>query len=204
MNIAFWRLPSCDPLFLKFFDPWYEERDRKRKVFKGTRPDAQAYTRPGIRAKDASPLAQESQERVAKDISVMIDAVKEDFPTYLDVHGEPSIDWINAFDAYYDEQRIKSIIKKSDPKDFGNLYFVTCCEFGALLGHVFTQYRDCLEWLTDWPYWESGILDTTTGVRIHVFHWAVKKMSSYGVDDGFRAKFLATIKLIDHGWKPDE
>ncbi len=202
MTIAFWKLPSCDPLFMKFFDHWYKEPDRQRKVFKGTRPDAQAFTNPGIHAQDASPLRAEGQQAANKQIATMIDAVKADFPTYLEVTGDPSIDWIHAFDSYYNEKRIKALIKESDPKDFSNLYFVSCCEFGALIGHVFTQYRDGLEWLPDWPYWESGILDTNAGVRIHVFHWAIKKLSSYGVDDGYRAKFLATINLIDRGWRP--
>lgn len=198
------KLPDCDNLFRKFFDHWYKDEDRKRKGFPATRPDAQKFAYAGYSAEQVSPLSKEGQTRVLKHINTMIDAVKADFPGYLPITGEPTLDWIDAFDRFYTAKEIRSLIKDSNPKEFDNRYLVTCCEFGALIGHVFTTYRDDLEWLPDWPYWESGILDTKTGYRIHVFHWAIKKLSSYGVDDGYRAKLLATVALIDRGWDAND
>jgi hypothetical protein len=32
-------LPHCDDLFLRYFDRWYSNADRKRKRFRATRPD---------------------------------------------------------------------------------------------------------------------------------------------------------------------
>lgn len=45
-----------------------------------------------------------------------------------------------------------------------------------------------LEWCYEYPYWESSLFAPKTGTVIPPFHFAVKKMSEYGVDDGFVAK----------------
>jgi hypothetical protein len=36
-----------------------------------------------------------------------------------------------------------------------------------------------------------------TGISMPVFHWAMKKMSSYGVDDAFVAKINACVQLLE-------
>jgi hypothetical protein len=51
-----------------------------------------------------------------------------------------------------------------------------------------------LEWLGSAPYWESSLWYAPTGASIHPFHWAIKKMSSYGVDDGLRFKLLTALE----------
>ena len=55
-----------------------------------------------------------------------------------------------------------------------------------------------LSWLYDWPYWESALYDQETRSRINVFHWAVKKMSEYGVEDGLTDKLNACRTLQSH------
>ena len=78
---------------------------------------------------------------------------------------------------------------------------VLCCEFGAVLGHTLLGLTGRTAWLPDWPYWESAIYDCTSGYRVNVFHWAIKKLSDYGIDDGYRAKLLKCAELIGNGWR---
>ncbi len=195
------RLPDCDRLFKRFFDSWYSDDERKRKIFEATRPDAQQYARPGTPANKVSPLTIRGQISAKKHIAAMLEAATGDFPTYLKVSGKPNIQWVHAFDKYYDRDAVLSLVNRSDPSDFTNDYLVICCEFGALMGDVFIQRRRHLKWLPDWPYWESSIYDSRSGYRIAVFHWAIKKLSSYGLKDGYRSKLLGCVDLIDREWK---
>ena len=57
-----------------------------------------------------------------------------------------------------------------------------------------------LEWLADWPYWESALLDVPSGYRINVFHWAIKRFSEYGLEDGYRAKVAKCLEMVRDGW----
>ncbi len=56
---------------------------------------------------------------------------------------------------------------------------------------------DGLMWLYDWPYWESSIYDPQTGQLFPVFHWAIKKFSCYGINDGFKDKLLMCSQMIE-------
>ena len=89
---------------------------------------------------------------------------------------------------------------RSNPADRGNELVVTICEFGAVLGHVMGKEEPSLEWLPDWPYWESGLLDVPSGNRINVFHWAIKRFSDYGLHDGYGAKLAKCLALVRDGW----
>jgi hypothetical protein len=192
------KLPHCDELFLRYFNCWCDDDDRKRRGFSATRPDMlQMDSLVGLLAQEASPLAQDSQDQVLDKISAMIEAAEEDWQNYLKVYGKLSLDWIEAFDEYHDRKRIQDVIDRSDPANFTNDYVIVCCEFGAALGHVLQSLQPRLVWLPDWPYWESSVFDPKTGSVLPVFHWAVKKMSEYGVDDGFAEKVQACIQLLD-------
>jgi hypothetical protein len=92
------------------------------------------------------------------------------------------------------------MVEASDPAKLGNELLVLCCEFGAVLGEVLRTAAPRLEWVYDWPDWESGLLDPAHGYRINVFHWAVKKFSDYGLDDGFAAKVAQCVSLVESGW----
>ena len=47
------------------------------------------------------------------------------------------------------------------------------------LGKVMREAEPQLEWLADWPYWESGLLDVPSGYHINVFQWAIKRFSEH-------------------------
>ena len=53
-----------------------------------------------------------------------------------------------------------------------------------------------LAWIPSRPYWETSIFDAETGNIIPVFHWAIKKFSTYGIDDGFAAKLQVCVQML--------
>jgi hypothetical protein len=190
-------LPHCDDLFVKFFDPWYDDAARQRRGFKATFPDiSQSDSLIGATQAMASCMVEEDQEHVLEQIDRMIDAVRHDWPGYLSVRGEIDLKWIDAFDRHYDRERIHAVVQRSDASDFSNDYVVVCCEFGAALSHVLRMAEPSFVWRLDWPYWDSSLLYPKTGTIVPVFHWSIKKMSEYGVDDGFAAKIKACLRIL--------
>ena len=192
------QLPHCDPLFRKFLDPWYSDGDRSRKQFEDTRPDILTCDEfVGVSVADLSVLSADGEDDVRGRIDRMLEACRGDWPSYLPVFGEIDQQWIEAFDEHYDRKKIADVIKRSDPKDFSNDYLVLVCEFGAALGHVLRAKQPRLLWRYDWPYWESSLVDCRSGAVIPPFHWAVKKFSEYGVDDGFAAKIDMCLHVLE-------
>lgn len=182
-------LPDCDELFLKYFDPWYDNDSRARRGFEATRPDMmQVPQLIGLTSEQAGPLLDESRLDAARQIDAMLESARGDFSTFLAVSGDPSLSWVDAYDRHFDRKKIRELLDASDPADFSNDYLVTCCEFGALLGHVLNEFTPRLEWYYEYPYWESSLFDPESGMLVPPFHFAVKKMSEYGVDDGLVAK----------------
>src|SRR5215472_2310214 len=185
-------LPDCDELFLRYFGPWLNEQDRKRRVYCATRPDVEHLSCQGeLEASDLSPLTPESQTVAAQQIQEMFAAAAEDWKRLLSVEGTPSLDWLREFDRYFQRRQIQETINRSDPHQYDNDYLVLCCELGSVLGVVLQALEPRLSWLYDWPYWESALFDRHTRSRVNVFHWAVKKMSEYGVEDGLIDKLDA-------------
>lgn len=146
---------------------------------------------------DIGPLTAEGRQDVLKQIETMTQAAKSDWARYLKVSGDLDLNWISAIDQHYHRDRIRDVIKDSQPDDFSNNYLVTCCEFGAAMGYVLRSICPRLLWYPDWPYWESALLDPQSNTLIPVFHWAVKKMSEYGVDDGFAEKIQVCIQMLN-------
>lgn len=191
------KLPHCDDLFVRFFAPWYEQDALARRIFHATFPDMlQDDSFVGLSQTEASRVVEEFQPQVLSQIDGMLEAARGDWPTYLRVSGTIDSGWVDAFDRHYTRTKIRQTIERSDPADFGNDYLVICCEFGAVLGHVLQSLQPRLVWRLDFPYWDSCLLDPDTGYSIAAFHWAVKKMSEYGVDDGFAAKVQACLQEL--------
>jgi hypothetical protein len=179
-------LPNADEIFAQFFDRWYDDDARQRKGFSHTRPDCIGY-REGLAASDFGPFDDEGGEELLGRVQEMLETAKTDWPGYLDVAGEPSVEWVDEFDRY--AERVEALVRESDPSDFSNDLLVLVCQFGAVLGTVLREQVPRLEWVAEWwPYWESSLYDPQTGNLIPPFHWAIKKFSSYGIDDGFSAK----------------
>lgn len=189
-------LPDADEVYSLFFDRWYDNDDRKRKGFTHTRPDMAACYRPGLDSSEISRLTAKSQTEVIRRIQRMLDAAQADWPSYLPVANEVSEHWIEAFDDFYDAKHVASVINRSAPDDFSNDLVVAVCQFGAVLGHMLLQFQPRLRWIPEWPYWESSLYDPVSGNVIPPFHWAMKKFSSYGIDDGFVRKVQMCLHVL--------
>lgn len=194
------RLPECDDVFRRFFGPWYRPEDLECRPYSATRPDVEAHSEPGRSAAAVSLLTAEDQVGVVEQIQEMLEAAAADWPAYLPVTEPVSLAWIEAFDRHWTRDRVADLLERSDPTDYGNDLLVTVCSFGVTLGHVLREAALQLEWLADQPYWESALLDVPRGYRINVFHWAIKRFSEYGLEDGYAAKVTKCLELIRRGW----
>lgn len=187
------KLPSCDELFAKFLSPWYPESERPTM----TRPDM--YIISGF---EGTPLQMDSLQylpdellaQTKKQIQTITHAALQDYQS-IARSERLTITVLNSVDEYYDRKCITKIIKNSDPTDYSNLYLVSVCEFGAMLGYLFIEQGE-FDWLYSYPYFHSIVVHRETGFGITVFDWAVKKFSEYGVDDGFAAKYHAALEGI--------
>jgi hypothetical protein len=198
-------LPHCDNLFLRFFDPWHDDVSRQSRGFKTTFPDIlQHKSFIGLSQEKASCIKEEMQHDVMQQIDRMADAARDDWPLFLSNTKDIDLNWIDGFDRHFNRDRIHEVIERSDPSDFSNDYIVICCEFGAALSYVLRNTLPRLIWRLNWPYWDSTLLDPKTGTAISVFHWAIKKMSEYGVDDGFAAKVKACVQFMNEERKISE
>ena len=174
--------------------PWYAKEFRPKM----TRPDL--YVISGFKG---SPLDMEQLQFLSfeelKETKDIFDRMREaylmDFQNFKNFK-ELSIDVIDSVDKAYGKNEIKELIQISNPRDFGNAYLVTVCEFGLALGDLFVQTGK-FEWLYSQPYFHSIVVNSETGQAVTVFDWAIKKFSSYGVEDGYKWKFTKVMELIE-------
>lgn len=197
------QLGDADEMFRRFFDRWYDDDARKLKGFDATRPDiTEVPEYVGRSVAEVCPLVEAAASDAAARVETMRQAAEGDWPTYLPVRPPIDLGWVESFDAHYDQARVEQLLRASDPADFANDYVVTVCEFGAVLGSVIKQLLPRVVWLPSWPYWESSIFDAETGNVVPVFHWAIKKFSTYGIDDGFAAKLQVCVQMLQDGEPP--
>lgn len=187
------RLEDCDPLFRKYLSPWYLENERPSM----TRPDMYeiaAYEGKPLDLDSLQYLDDETLAQTKAQIEEMTNAALSD---YQDLVNAKALDLhtLDAVDKYYTKKKVMELIKSSDPSEYSNLYLVSVCEFGAMLGYLFNQNPE-FGWLYSYPYFHSIVVHKGTGLGITVFDWAVKKFSSYGIDDGFVAKYHVAIETI--------
>ncbi|WP_422092348.1 hypothetical protein [Tenacibaculum sp. MEBiC07804] len=188
------KLPHCDKLFEKFLSPWYPEDERPKM----TRPDMYVISGYEDKTLDIDRIQYLTEEGLkdTKDIfEKMRESYQRDFQNFKEFK-ELNLDVIDSVDKAFGKKEVKELIKISDPKDFENGYLVTVCEFGLALGDLFVQTGK-FKWLYSYPYFHSIVINPETGQGITVFDWAVKKFSSYGIDDGYKWKFLKVMEIIE-------
>lgn len=193
-------LPWCDGLFSHFCAPHYEPHDLERRGVSATRPDMESECwPPGTPLSELHPIDAVGQRTARAELARALEGTRQAWSSYLTVKDDPSLEWVRAFDEHYTRERIDKVIQHADPAAPDNDYLALCIQFGLVLGESLRQELPRLQWLYDRPYWESAIVDLDTCSRINVFHWAVKKLSEYGVEDGFRAKVLACVNILTEG-----
>ena len=144
-------------------------------------------------------LTNEGLNETKKIFEKMRESYKKDFQNFKEFE-ELDLDVIEAVDKGLGKQEVKELISMSDPKDSDNQYLLVVCEFGLALGDLFVKTGK-FKWLYSYPYFHSIVVNPETGQAITVFDWAVKKLSSYGIDDGFKWKFLKVMELIEEDIK---
>ena len=192
------KLPHCDKLFKKYLSPWYPENERPTM----TRPDMyviSGYNGKTLDIDQIQYLTAEGLSETKKVFNKMREAYRKDFQR-IKKFEEFDINMLDVVDEYFGKQEVKELIKMSNPKDYNNKYLIAVCEFGLALGDLFVKTGK-FNWVYSYPYFHSIVVNPETGQAITVFDWAVKKFSSYGINDGYKWKFLKVMELIEEDIK---
>jgi hypothetical protein len=195
----FWnRIPHCDTLFKKFLSPSYPEKSRPTM----TRPDMyviSAFEGKSINIDQIQYLEPDILKATKEAFDIYRKAYYTDFQHYVQFQTL-NLDVIDAIDKYFEEPEVRELIKRSKPTDPNNLYVAHVIEFGLALGDLFVETGK-FKWLYSNPEFHSIVVNPDTGNAITVFDWAVKKFSSYGIDDGFKKKFLKALEIVERDIK---
>jgi hypothetical protein len=180
-------LPDCNDLYVKYVHKWDDNPEHKILIVK---PDMLQFFKPNT---DFSALVDSTDDgyvQTKQQVEAMIAASRQDLQE-LATFNEYNLETIDKLDKAIDRQYIKGVIEASDVNDDANRYLISIIEFGCALAETMEEEIGGFVWVYDYPYWESTIVHKRTGFEIPVFHWAIKKYSDYGVDDGFKNKILA-------------
>ena len=188
------KLPDCDQLFERYLSPWYPENEKPSI----TRPDMYiiaGYENETLEVDNIQYLTDSVLIKTKETFRTMRESYKKDFQNFI-VFERLDLDVIDAIDKSFGKREVNELIEISDALDFGNDYLVLICEFGLALGDLFVE-TGRFRWLYSYPYFHSIVVNPETGYAVTVFDWAVKKFSSYGINDGIRQKFLATMEYVE-------
>lgn len=182
-------------LYDRYFGPWY--MPERPALHPGTRPDMEEIVlEAGQHISAIQPLPPEHRDQPREKVAAMFDAFRQDGERLLKQAPPVSRAWIAGIDAWATKERVAGLVKQSVPLNFSNPYLILCCEFGAGIGEVMRQEQPGLQWIYDWPYWDSVIFDLNTRSAFPVFHWAVKRMTELGGSEALAAKFEAALEHV--------
>jgi hypothetical protein len=196
-------LPDHNAVFLRFFSSLYRPEDLARRKLPATFPDMMRSFPPGTRAEDATAYDAAYGQQFLQIIEGLVDsearasAGRAGIPVPANWRQAPVpelLAWIHALDGFWTAERIAQVQTASDTTTAQNPFMGPCLGFGALLGATLVKMSRS-EWLPETPYWDASVLHVPSGHEAFVFHWAIKKFSSYGVDDGFAAKMVTVYKM---------
>jgi hypothetical protein len=179
-------LPDCNDLYVKYVHKWDDNPEHKSLIVK---PDMVKSFKPNT---DFSVLIDSTDEMyvvMKQQVETMISASQQDLQE-LARFKEFNLETIDKLDKVIDRKHILGVIERSDVNDDGNEYLISTIEFGCALAETMENEIGGFVWVYEYPYWESTLVHKKTGFEVPVFHWAIKKYSDYGVDDGFKDKIL--------------
>lgn len=168
-------LPDSETLYHHFFSGWIPPEDPRTPQLRSDLE--QIELEPGQHIRVLSPLTDEGRAHIEAQLARSTQAALADIPGLLKLEGRPTLDWLDALEAYFNPERLQALLRASNPEKMDNPYFVLCCETGALIGHLLQQQWPSLRWLGDFPYFESSLFDLNAKVMFPTFHWAVKSLS---------------------------
>lgn len=169
----------------RFFAPWLRPLDRERRGTELLRPDLfEVAAFRFLPAAELTTVAPDVATKVADQIGRLVVAARADWKELCGSHDVLSREGLGAIDEGFDHHAVLELQSSSDPADFGNSLLVTACELGAVIGTALRAARPTLQWVADWPYFESTLVDRATGIVLPPFHWAIRKLSAQGVGGG--------------------
>lgn len=186
-------LPDAETLYHHFLAGWISPEDPRDRILRSDLE--QVELSPGQHIRILSPLNEEGQRLMKEQLERTTRAARADFSAMLEVHGEPSVDWLTRLETHATPERIQSWLRMSNPEKPDNPWFVLCCETGAVIAEVLQQGWPRLQWLTDTPYFESDLFDLNAKIRIPVFHWAVRALSGDETNP-LREKVEAALEFL--------
>jgi hypothetical protein len=172
-------------LYARFFAPWLKPVERERRGADLLRPDLlEVAAFRFVAAAELTTVAPDVAVRVGDQIARMVAAARSDWKEFCGRHDVLSRDGLLAVDRAFDPEAVSQLQSSSDPAEFGNSLVVTACELGAVLGASLVAARPTLQWVADWPYFESTLVDRATGFVVPPFHWAIRRLSAQGAGGG--------------------
>ncbi len=178
-------LQDAPEVYARFFAPWLQPVERERRGADLLRPDLlEVAAFRFLPAAELTTVAPEVATRVGDQIGRMVAAARSDWKELCGRHDVLSREGLGAIDAAFDAHAVEGLQTSSDPAEFGNSLLVTACELGAVIGSSLLAARPTLQWVADWPDFESTLVDRATGVVLPPFHWAIRKLSAQGVGGG--------------------
>ncbi len=189
-------LPESEVLYHHFFAGWFPPEDPSTPML---RSDVeQVELDKGQHPRILSTLTGEGRAMMQQQLSRTLQAALADLPGLLEVTGTPSVEWLDALEEYATPERLQDLLRASNPEKPDNRYLILCCEAGAVIGEVLKSSWPRLQWIPDFPYFESCLFDLNTRLRIPVFHWAVKSLSG-DERKPLRDKVSATLEFLEKG-----
>jgi hypothetical protein len=190
-------LLSPEAAFERFFAHWYDAGALEARGSRAPQPGVVSWSEPGSPPSSVQPLSAEDQAAVDELLEGLIDAAEEDWPGLLGVERPVSPAWLDAFDRHYTPDVVAEVSTRADATEFGNEYLTLAGELGAVIARVLQTRRPQLTWIYEWPYWDSGLLDPATGLRLNVFTWSMARLTSSGVGTSSLAALDEGIAAID-------
>ncbi len=186
-------LPDSDTLYAHFLAPWIPDEEGRERFLRSDLEEIELEEGAHIRV--LHPLPAEARGAVEEQLRRMQAAALADLPGLLGVQGDPSLEWLDALERWMSPERLRGLLRGSDPASPDNNWLLLCCETGALIALLLEAHWPALRWIPDAPYFESALFDLNAKLRIPVFHWAVKALSGEERRP-LREKFHATIGFL--------
>jgi len=189
-------LPDAETLFHHFFAGWFPPEDPDTPMLRSDLEQVELAK--GQHPRILSSLNEEGRELIDHQLERTRQAGVADLPNLLGVSGTPTVDWLDALETYATPERVQDLIRASNPEKPDNRYLILCCETGAVIADILKSSWTPLQWIGDFPYFESCLFDLNTRLRIPVFHWAVKTLSG-DERKPLRDKVAATLEFLEQG-----
>ncbi len=169
---------GAEGLFQRFFVPQYLERQLERRAQNLALQQGRVRRYPaGHPVEQLALFEADARETIVRQLTRMTEAARADNAAHLGAAGRFDDEFLAAFDAHWDKERVWALSSAADPTLGNNDFVVLACELGAALGAMVLERCPGTQWLPEMPYWESVVYREATGVGVDVFGLARQRLS---------------------------